>query len=90
MTNAYSNLIVKIPWFFSTRGAGDTTSSTNPLDATLIHPESYSLAERLLTSMGFSSNDVGNYKLIKYFRDLSNGERTALMSKEVVSNKVIY
>ena len=37
--------------------------------------------------MGFSSNDVGNYKLIKYFRDLSNGERTALMSKEVVSNK---
>ena len=33
--------------------------------------------------MGFSSNDVGNYKLIKYFRDLSNGERTALMSKEV-------
>ena len=45
---------------------------------------------RLLTSLGFSSNDVGNYKLIKYFRDLSNGERTALMSKEVVSNKVIY
>jgi len=73
----------------NTRGAlsRDTTSSTNPLDATLIHPESYSLAERLLTSLGFSSNDVGNYKLIKYFRDLSNGERTALMSKEVVSNK---
>ena len=37
--------------------------------------------------MGFSSNDVGNYKLIKYFRDLSNGERTALMSKEILATK---
>ena len=39
--------------------------------------------------MGFSSKDIGSCKLIKYFRDLSNGERTALMSKETASREKI-
>lgn len=33
---------------------------TNPLDRTSIHPESYPVAEQLLSSLGFTPNDVGS------------------------------
>ena len=52
----------------------------NPLDATLIHPESYSLAQRLLTSLGFSSDDIGKQKLIRHLRDLDSSKERDLLS----------
>ena len=36
---------------------------TNPLDRTSIHPESYPIAEKLLTSLGCTPNDVGSAAL---------------------------
>ena len=40
---------------------------SNLLDATLIHPESYELAEWLLTSQGFSTKDIGSQILRNHF-----------------------
>ena len=40
---------------------------SNLLDATLIHPESYELAEWLLTSQGFSTKDIGTQNLRNHF-----------------------
>ena len=37
------------------------------MDATLIHPESYELAEWLLTSQGFSTKDIGTQNLRNHF-----------------------
>ena len=34
----------------------------NPLDNTSVHPESYKVAQSLLTSLGFSLDDIGNLK----------------------------
>ena len=34
----------------------------NPLDNTSVHPESYKVAQSLLTSLGFSLDDLGNLK----------------------------
>lgn len=34
------------------------TGGSNPLDATSVHPESYEAAEKLLTSMGYSNEDL--------------------------------
>lgn len=34
----------------------------NPLDNTSVHPESYNVAQSLLTSLGFSLDDIGNLK----------------------------
>ena len=34
----------------------------NPLDNTSVHPESYKVAQNLLTSLGFSLDDIGNLK----------------------------
>ena len=42
---------------------------SNLLDATLIHPESYELAEWLLTSQGFSTKDIGTQNLRTHFRN---------------------
>lgn len=38
---------------------------SNPLDKTSIHPESYTVTEKLLASLGFSVNDIGTNKLIQ-------------------------
>lgn len=34
-----------------------------PLDATSVHPESYKVAKKLLTKLGFSANDIGSGNL---------------------------
>lgn len=36
------------------------TDGTNPLDATGVHPESYAYAEKLLSHMGYSADDLKN------------------------------
>ncbi len=41
----------------------------NPLDATLIHPESYDLIERVLACQAFSLVDIGTEKLAHRFRE---------------------
>ncbi|MDR1142206.1 MAG: helix-hairpin-helix domain-containing protein, partial [Planctomycetaceae bacterium] len=38
---------------------------TNPLDATWIHPESYSLAAKILEKLGFSVDDLKNSEKVK-------------------------
>lgn len=43
---------------------------TNPLDKTGIHPESYQKTVNLLTSLGFSTTDLGNDKLIECLNNL--------------------
>ena len=48
-----------------------------PLDATLIHPESYDTAKRLLTSHGFSSREIGSRKLMTYFQELQEPNLTS-------------
>ncbi|MDR3109188.1 MAG: helix-hairpin-helix domain-containing protein [Planctomycetaceae bacterium] len=37
----------------------------NPLDATWIHPESYELAERILTSLGYTADDLRSPEKVK-------------------------
>lgn len=54
----------------------------NPLDSTLIHPESYNLAERLLTSLGLSSKDIGHQKLFQHLAKLSASEKKRLLNAE--------
>ena len=39
--------------------------SSNPLDKTSIHPESYSIAEQVLKHLGFTSNDLGSKELVE-------------------------
>jgi len=36
------------------------TGGTNPLDATSVHPESYEAATKLLTSLGYSAEDIAS------------------------------
>ena len=46
---------------------------TNLLDTTLIHPESYDLAKRLLVSQGFSIKDIGSQKVRHHFSHVIKG-----------------
>ena len=55
------------------------TNGTNPLDKTSIHPESYDETIKLLTSLGFTINDLGKEELINKL-DNVNIEET---SKEI-------
>jgi uncharacterized protein len=43
----------------------------NPFDKTGIHPESYELAERLMTELSLNENDLGNIILKLKFKDLN-------------------
>lgn len=42
----------------------------NPLDKTSIHPESYSISERLLTKLGFTIFDIGKPELQEKLEDI--------------------
>ena len=46
---------------------------TNLMDTTLIHPESYDLAKRLLVSQGFSIKDIGSQKVRHHFSHVIKG-----------------
>jgi len=54
------------------------TGGKNPLDSTSVHPESYEAAEKLLTSMGYSEQDIlsgglnGLSKKVKNYKKLSD------------------
>ena len=41
------------------------TDGDNVLDATAIHPESYEVALKLLSELGFSKSDIGTKELIE-------------------------
>lgn len=57
-------------------------SSTNPLDKTSIHPESYDIALKVLTYLGFSSSDLGKKELI----DKINETDKEVLSKDLNIN----
>ena len=45
--------------------------SSNPLDKTSIHPESYKIAEDVLKYLGFTSNDLGSKELVEKINNTS-------------------
>jgi len=44
------------------------------LDMTAIHPESYGIAEQILTKLGFTKNDIGTEALVKAINTLNRKE----------------
>jgi uncharacterized protein len=48
----------------------------NPLDSTLIHPESYEMATQVLKSQGFTSKAIGSKRLIDHFRLLKGKDHS--------------
>ena len=48
--------------------ADDSDVAYNPLDSTLVHPESYHIAEKLIAIEKFELKDVGSAKFIDHFR----------------------
>jgi uncharacterized protein len=48
---------------------GDEFSS-NPLDSTLVHPESYDVAKKMIDLEKFDIKDIGSTKFIDHFRRL--------------------
>lgn len=53
--------------------------STNPFDKTAIHPESYELADKVLSHLGFTQNDLGSNDLIRKVNSLDHEK----LSKEL-------
>ena len=53
------------------------TGGTNPLDATSVHPESYEAAMKLLTSLGYSAEDITSGGLKGISRKVSHPEKMA-------------
>lgn len=53
------------------------TGGTNPLDATSVHPESYEAATKLLTSLGYSAEDVTSGGLKGISRKISQPKKIA-------------
>lgn len=53
------------------------TGGTNPLDATSVHPESYEAATKLLTSLGFSAEDIANGGLKGISKKVQKPKETA-------------
>ena len=49
----------------------------NPLDATSVHPESYSVAKKLLSKLGYSIEDIGESKLKGLGKAISDYEKLA-------------
>ena len=46
--------------------------SDNPFDKTAIHPESYEIAERILTYLGFTKSDLGSNDLIRKVNSINH------------------
>ncbi len=53
------------------------TGGTNPLDTTSVHPESYEAAMKLLTSLGYSAEDITGGGLKGISRKVSKPKQTA-------------
>ncbi len=51
--------------------------STQPLDATGIHPESYKAAESVLKSFGYSTSDIGTKEVLGLRKKISSLDKTA-------------
>ena len=59
--------------------------SSNPLDKTSIHPESYKIAENILSILGFSKDDLGKEALINAI----NNSKIAEISEKVGASEVL-
>ncbi|XP_023232992.1 S1 RNA-binding domain-containing protein 1-like [Centruroides sculpturatus] len=54
----------------------------NPLDMTVIHPESYDTAERFLKKINANAADIGKSKLIEKIKELMNNTNIEQLSNE--------
>lgn len=46
-------------------------SSYNPLDSTLVHPESYALAEKIVQLEGFRLDQIGTPPFVSHFKSIN-------------------
>jgi len=46
-------------------------SEFNRLDSTLVHPESYKLAEKIIKLEGFNSNQLGTSDFVSHFKSIN-------------------
>lgn len=53
------------------------TGSSNPLDATSVHPESYEAASKLLEKLGYSAEDIAGSRLAGLSRQIGDYKKTA-------------
>ena len=53
------------------------TGGKNPLDATSVHPESYEAAQKLLETMGFTTEDITAGKLSRISRKIKDYKKLA-------------
>nr|XP_040581611.1 S1 RNA-binding domain-containing protein 1-like [Lepeophtheirus salmonis] len=56
---------------------------SNPLDSTMIHPESYDAAKEIIIQHGFSLRDVGSPKLINHFKSISFSSLPSKLSEKL-------
>ncbi len=58
-------------------GFARITGGKNPLDATSVHPESYEAAQKLLETMGFTTEDITAGKLSRISRKIKDYKKLA-------------
>lgn len=61
--------------------------STNPLDNTPVHPESYPLAEKILARLGFTPQDLQDKEKLQALQDQSQALDAALLAKELAAGE---
>ncbi len=63
------------------------TEGDNILDETSIHPESYDIALKLLSKLGFKLEDIGNEKLISYLNDIDINSYLDILNTDIYTLK---
>lgn len=59
------------------------TDGDNVLDSTAIHPESYELAQKILSDLSSSKNDIGTKELIEKLTDINLNEYTEKYNTDI-------
>lgn len=62
-------------------------TSDNPLDNTPVHPESYPLAESILTKLGFAAADLSNKEKLKEIQSQVQQVNTAQLAAELAAGE---
>lgn len=63
------------------------TEGDNILDETSIHPESYNIALKLLSKLGFKLEDIGSEKLISYLNDIDINSYLDILNTDIYTLK---
>jgi uncharacterized protein len=69
--------------FVQAAGFLKITDGAEPLDATWIHPESYEVARRILTDLGFAPNDLRDRAKIEELRGKLSGVNSAELAAKL-------